>query len=298
MSAGLNDPRIQTVTGALPAAVIDGQILPHEHLRTDTRWGIGVDSDPGRWLDEESYVTAELKRQGREHELTLVVDHTGLGAARDAAALARVSAGSRVAVVAATGYAAEPFAGDLIRRFGVDDLTGDLLHEIGAGLDGTSSRPGLIVAAAWQETPTTAEERATVAAARAAIRTGLPLAAHGPGGLSLLETLLTSGVPAARVSVRTGDQLVQRKIAESGCYVSVTAADDVLALLEAGHAARTLLSSGVGRQRELAGYGGDGYARLFHRVLPALTRAGVDPATLRLITRENPLRWLAVPGTR
>ncbi|GAA0428521.1 hypothetical protein Acor_71280 [Acrocarpospora corrugata] len=291
----INDVRIQTVTGTLPASVFDGPILPHEYLRTDTRWGIGVDSDPGRWLDEEAYVTGELKRLGRDHALNLVVEHTALGGARDTAALARLSAGSRVAVVAATGFAAEPFAGDLIRRSGVDDLTGDLLREIGVGLDGTSARPGLIVTSAGGETPTPAEERAAVAVARASIRTDLPVATNGLGPL---ELLLTSGVPAARVSVRTADRLVQRKIAESGSYVSVTGVEDVLALLEAGHAARILLSSGVSRQDDVAGYGGDGYARLFDRVLPALVRSGVDPGTIRLITQENPLRWLAVPTKR
>ncbi|MBX6382942.1 MAG: aryldialkylphosphatase [Microbispora sp.] len=287
--SGAYFPRIQTVTGAVPVAEIDGPVLPHEHLRTDTRWGIGVASDPHRWLDEERYVLAEVKDLGREQALGLIVEHSCIGMARDPAALARISTAARVPIVAATGFAAQPFAGAAITRYGVDDLTADLLHEIGAGLDGTGVRPGIIVTAAWDETPTPAEERAVTAAARAALRTGLPVATDG---LELLELVLSQNVPARRLAARTADPLAQRKIAETGAYVSVDDAEDVLTLLDAGHAERILLSSGVRRQEHLAGYGGQGYGRLFSSVLPALRDAGVDDDTLRLITHENPLRWL------
>ncbi|WP_036327117.1 aryldialkylphosphatase [Microbispora sp. ATCC PTA-5024] len=287
--SGAYFPRIQTVTGALPVAEIDGPVLPQEHLRSDTRWGIGVESDPHRWIDEERYVLEEIRALGREHGLGLVVEHSCAGLARDPAALARVAMAGRVPVVAATGFAPEPFAGDLIRRYGVEDLTSDLLHEIGAGLDGTGARPGLIVASAWGEVPTPAEERAVTAAARASLRTDLPVAT---GGLELLELLLSQNVPPRRLSARTADPLAQRKIAETGAYVSVCEVEDVLALLDAGHAERVLLSSGVTRREHLAAYGGHGYGRLFSAVLPALREAGVDGDTLRLITHENPLRWL------
>ncbi|MCT9929239.1 aryldialkylphosphatase [Planotetraspora sp. A-T 1434] len=288
--SGAYFPRIQTVTGAVPVAEIGGPVLPNERLRTDTRWGIGVDSDPYRWLDEERYVVDELRRLSADHGLSLVVEHSGIGMARDPASLARIAMGGRVAVVAATGFAAEPFSGARIQNYGVEDLTADLLHEIGAGLDGTGSRPGLIVATAWDEEPTAAEERALVAAARASLRTDLPVATEG---LGLLELLLSQGVPARRLSARTSDVPAQRKVAETGAYVSVSDAEHVLALLDAGHADRVLLSSGVSRQGHLAEYGGHGYGRLFRDLVPALHEAGVDEETVRLITHDNPLRWLA-----
>ncbi|MEW9534424.1 aryldialkylphosphatase [Microbispora sp. NPDC049125] len=288
--SGAYFPRIQTVTGAVPVAEIEGPVLPREHLRTDTRWGIGVGSDPYRWLDEERYVLAEMKALHREHGLGLVVEHSCVGMARDPAALARIAMAGRVPVVAATGFAPEPFSGALIQRYGVEDLTADLLHEIGAGLDGTGARPGVIVALAHGDIPTPAEERAVTAAARASLRTDLPIAT---GGLELLELLLDQHVPAHRVSARSTDGPAQRKIAETGAYVSVSDTEDVLTLLDAGHAERVLLSSAVSRREHLAEYGGAGYGRLFSVLLPALSEAGVDEATLRLITHDNPLRWLA-----
>lgn len=291
--SGASFPRIQTVTGAVPVSELNGPVLPHEHMRTDTRWAIGVDSDPYRWLDEERHIIPEIRVIGREHGLALIVEHTCLGMARDPAALARVAMDTRVHIVTSTGFAAEPFSGGLIRHRDADELTGDLLREIGAGLDGTGTRPGLIVAASWGETPTPAEERAVIAAARASLHTDLPVAA---GGLHLLELLLSNGVPAHRLSVRGADAPTQRKIAETGAYVSVREAEHALALLDAGHTEQVLLSSGVERQEHVAAYGGHGYGRLFDTLVPALTAAGVDDDTLHLITSENPLRWLT--GTR
>jgi len=287
---GASFPRIQTVTGAVPASEVTGPILPHEHLRTDTRWGIGVPSDPHRWLDEERYVVAEIRDLGLEHGLGLVVEHTCLGMGRDPAALVRISSACRVPVVAATGIAPEPFSAELIRPCGLDDLTAGLLREIGAGFDGSGVRPGLIVASCWGEAPTKAEERAILAAARAARRSGLPVVAHG---MEPLELLLSHGVPPHRLCGVAADVPAQRKIAETGAYVSVREAEHVLALLEAGHGERVLLSSGVSRRDHLAGYGGHGYGRLFDTLIPALGDAGVGEGTIRLITRENPVRWLA-----
>lgn len=288
--SGAPFPRIQTVTGSVPISVLDGPVLPHEHLRTDTRWGIRIDSDPRRWLDEERHIAPEIRTLVREHGLTLVIEHSCLGMGRDPAALARISMEARVRIVAATGFAAEPFTGDLIRRRDVDELTNHLLREIGAGLDGTGTRPGLIVAACWDEVPTPAEERAAIAAARAAMRTGLAVATKN---VELMELLLSNGAPARRLSVHVADAPAQRKVAEAGAYVSVREAEHVLALLEAGHAERILLSSGVERQEHVAAYGGHGYGRLFDALLPTLSDAGVDGDTLHLITCENPLRWLA-----
>ncbi len=139
--------------------------------------------------------------------------------------------------------------------------------------------PGIIVSASHDETPTPAEERAAVAAARASLRTDLPVATSG---LALLETLLHHKVPAKRVNVRTADPLAQRKICETGAYVTVTCPDDVFTLLDAGHGERVLFSAGVTRRGYLAPYGGEGYAKLFDV-------EGVPD----LVTRVNPVRWLA-----
>ncbi|WP_049559706.1 aryldialkylphosphatase [Nonomuraea sp. SBT364] len=292
---------LRTVTGPIRAAAVTGAILPHEHLRTDMRWAVGVDSDPYRWLDEEQSVTAEVRELRKSDDLGLIVDLTCLGMGRDAAGLARVAAGSRVPVIAATGLFAEPFAQPGERD--VDELTALLMIDISDGLDGTGVFPGVIgEVGCWGARPTAAEQRALAAAARASLASRLSVATYGQDGLGMLEILLTRGLPGSRVAVgyAGADPAVARKIAETGAYVSLgalglgagQAARIALGLIEEGHAGRLLLSTGVNRVAQLRRYDGPGYGELFRTLLPALREAGVDEDTLRGITHDNPLRWL------
>ncbi|GAA3445454.1 aryldialkylphosphatase [Planomonospora venezuelensis] len=294
-------PLVRTLTGPVPPAEIDGSVLPGERLRNDMRWAVGADSDPHRWLDEEQAVTAELRELRQSDRLGLVVELSAIGTGRDAAALARTTAGSRVSVVAGTGFFAGPFNPSWALDAGVDELTRHLMTEIGEGLDGTSARPGVIgEIGAWTGEPSGTEERCAAAAARASLASGLPVAVHHRGGLALLEILLAEGLPAARIAVGdTGsDPAVTRKVAEAGGYVRLTSLGgdrlrDTLDLIEAGHAHRLLLSSGVCRVSEIQRYGGPGYGHLFRTFLPRLREAGITEETIRLITHDNPLRWLA-----
>ncbi|MGN9845043.1 aryldialkylphosphatase [Nonomuraea sp. H19] len=292
---------LRTVTGPVLADAVTGAVLPHEHLRTDMRWAVGIDSDPHRWLDEEPAVTTELRELRQYDGLGLVVDLTCMGMGRDGAALARVAAGSRVPVIASTGLFAEPFA--TARDEDVDTLTGRLMEEISSGVDGTGVFPGVIgEVGCWGAEPTPYEERCLVAAARAALRSRLPVATHGRNGLALLEILLGQNLPGSRVAVGYAgtDPAAALKIAEAGAYVSLgvlglgpeQAARIALGLIEDGHAERVLISTGLSRISQTRKYGGLGYAHLFHAVLPRLRESGVGEDTIRLLTHDNPLRWL------
>ncbi|GHH63278.1 aryldialkylphosphatase [Streptosporangium violaceochromogenes] len=291
---------VSTVNGSCTASSIHGAVLPREHLHSDLRWAAGIPSDPNRWLDEEQAVSRELRDLRRSDELNLVVELSCIGTGRDASALSRVSACSRVAVVASTGFFAGPFTPAWALEADVETLTRYLLTEINDGLDGTGARPGVIgEIGAWDEEPTAAEERCARAAARAALSSGLPVAVHHRGGLPLLEILLDEGLPAHRVSVAdTGaDPLLARKVVESGGHVCLTSlgADrlrDALGLIEAGHAHRLLLSSGLSRVSEIERYGGAGYGHLFRTFLPRLREAGVGEGTIRAIVHDNALGWL------
>lgn len=306
--------RLRTVTGTIPTSAITGRVLSHEHLQLDLRWPARpalVDSDPRRWLDEEKGVTAELAALRTGHGLDLVVDLTCSGMGRNAAALARISAGSRVAVVAGTGFFTEPFHPAFVRESDAERLGERLLAEIGFGMDGTNALPGVIgEIGTWGEFPTEAEEKCLRAAAHAGRYSGLPVATYGRAGLAQLEILTTAGLAPERVAVGQQDQVddagAHRKIAETGAYVAFgtlgLGGDDpaalgarvrgVMDLLEAGHADRVLLSTGVSRMAQITRYGGTGYGYLFETFLPALRTAGADDATLDGILHANPLRWL------
>ncbi|MEU9830195.1 aryldialkylphosphatase [Streptosporangium sp. NPDC048047] len=296
---------VMTVNGPCLPPDIEGAVLPREHLRSDLRCAAGAASDPNRWLDEEGAVVEELRDLRRYDALGLVVELSCIGAGRDAATLAKVAACSRVGVVAGTGFFAGPFTPAWALDADVDTLTAHLLAEIRDGLDGTGVRPGVIgEIGAWDGDPSPAEERCAAAAARASLASGLPVAVHHRGALPLLEILLGEGLPAGRVSVAdTGtDRALPRKVAEAGGYVCLSSLGSspgsdrlrhALALVEEGHAHRLLLSSGLSRVSEIERYGGAGYGHLFRTFLPRMREAGITEDTIRLITRDNPLRWLA-----
>ncbi|WP_242906731.1 phosphotriesterase family protein [Actinomadura terrae] len=313
--------RLRTVTGTIAASDVTGPVLSHEHLRMDLRWPARprlAEADPYRWLDEEKAVTRELSDLRAGAGLGLVVDLSCSGMGRDAAALARISAGARVAVVAGTGVFTEPFHPDYVRTaldageaLGVERIAERLLAEIGFGLDGTNSLPGVIgEIGTWGEAPSEAEEACLRAAAQAARYSGLSVATYGRAGVAQLEILTAAGLAPDRVAVgqqdRVDDPGQHRKIAETGAYVSFgtlgLAGEDhaaigarvrgVMDLLEAGHADRVLLSTGVARMDQVARNGGVGYGYLFEVFLPALRAAGADDATLDAVLRDNPLRWL------
>lgn len=310
--------RLRTVTGMIATSDVTGPVLSHEHLRLDLRWPERprlVESDPRRFLDEEKAVQRELTALRKERGLGLVVDLTCSGMGRNAAALARISAGARVPVVAGTGVFTEPFHPAFVREAldgGAERLTERLLAEVGFGMDGTNALPGVIgEIGSWGEAPTEAEELCLRAAARAARYSGLSVATYGRAGLAQLEILTGAGLAPERVAVgqqdRVDDPGQHRKIAETGAYVSFGSlclagedhaaigarVRDVMDLLEAGHASRVLLSTGVSRMAQITRYGGAGYAYLFDTFLPALRAAGADDATLDAILRDNPLRWLS-----
>ncbi|MFJ2029095.1 phosphotriesterase [Streptosporangium sp. NPDC087985] len=299
--AATEAPLVRTVSGSCPPSAIDGAVLPREHLRSDMRRAADAGSDPHRWLDEEQEVVRELCGLRQSDRLGLVVELSCIGMGRDAATLARVAAGSRVAVVAGTGFFSGPFTPSWALDADVDTLTAHLLAEIENGLDGTGVRPGVIgEIGIWGQEPTPAEERCVAAAARASLASGLPVATHHRGGPALLEILLREGLPAHRVSVAgTGaEPTTPREIVERGGYVCLTSlgADrlqQALDLIEAGYAHRLLLSSGLSKVSEIERYGGAGYSHLFRIFLPRLRESGISEETIRLITHDNPLRWLS-----
>lgn len=302
---------LRTVAGELRAASVRGPALAHEHLVLD----LDHVGDGAAVLDPERHaaaVIAELTELREQFGLSFVVELTCRGMGRDVRALARTARETGVAVVAATGWYYEPFHTPEVDALDVEQLTEVLVREIEDGIDGSGIRPGVLgELGSHGDVPTAAEAKVLRAGARAALATGLSLATHaqlGRGGLAQLELLTGEGLPAHRLSIGhqdlLGDPGVHRELAASGAYVAFDTvgkssyqSDDtrlrlLLALVEAGHADRALLSCDVSRHGYLRSEGGQGYGHLFAAFLPRLRAAGADDDLIDLLTRRNPLRFL------
>ena len=231
---------------------------------------------------------------------------------RDPRALARIAEDSGVPVIAATGWYYEPFHPREIDGASVEDLTAILVRESEKGIGSTGVRPGVIgEIGSHGDLPSESETRVLLAAAHASLATGLSVATHaqlGRGGLAQLELLTGAGLEPHRISIGHQDLLddpaVHTELAASGAYVAFDTvgkesyqSDEtrlrlLLALLEAGHADRVLLSCDISRHAYLESEGGQGYGHLFRTFLPKARLAGVDEDLIDLMTRRNPVRFL------
>ncbi|MFJ8000558.1 phosphotriesterase [Streptomyces sp. NPDC096310] len=311
VSSSSNTPCLTTVAGPLPVSAVRGPVLAHEHLvldldRTGERAAV---LGTGR---HRSDIVGELTALSAEFGLALVIELTCRGMGRDPCALARIAEESGVAVVAATGWYYEPFHPQETEGASVAQLTEILVREIEDGIGASGVRPGVLgEIGSHGERPSVRESRALLASAHAARATGLSLATHaqfGRGGLAQLELLTGTGLPPHRISIGHQDLLddpeVHRELAASGAYVAFDTVGKgryqsdgtrlrlLLALLDAGHADRALLSCDISRHSYLTAEGGHGYGHLFRSFLPAARAAGVHDGLVDLMTRRNPLRFL------
>jgi len=299
---------IKTVTGDIKAKDIHGPVLPHEHLAIDLR----RPGDTQGYLTDVAPVANELHEAKQRYGLGLVVDQTARGMGRDVEKLRLISQQAEVPIVAATGWYYSTFhpSGELTDIESALDL---LRRDITIGIDGTEVKAGVIgEIGTHAEQPTPTERVSFLAAGRAAKQYNLPLSTHaalGKGVAAQLELLTESGVDFSRVSIGHQDLFANteqhKMIAETGAYVAFDTvgkssyqSDDtriqlLIALLELGHERNILLSNDISRYGYLVSEGGTGYSHVLGTFAGRLRDIGIDDATLDLLYRRNPLRWLS-----
>jgi phosphotriesterase-related protein len=250
-----------------------------------------------------------------------VVDPTPKTLARDPLALARIARATGLNVVMGAGYyvhASHP--PDMDTRT-VDDLAREMIADVTTGVGDTGVRAGLLgeigTTAPWTEN----EKKVLRAAIIAQRETGAPLMIH-PGRhpkmpMELAEFVQKEGGDVRRTimchicrtitDLRAVIDLAQTGIwleydlfgLENSYYPYQPSFDmpndggrmaHVLALIEAGHHDRLLLSHDIAYKSSLVKYGGYGYHHLLVNVVPRLRAKGVDDAGLRRLLVDNPTR--------
>ncbi len=197
--------KVNTVLG--PIATEDlGITAMHEHIG----FGLpGCDLDTQWWkAPEEAFeVTVQKLRHFREHGGKTFVDCTGIGNGRDVEYFQVLSRRTGVNIVAVTGFVAGDSALPYFRDKSVEYLTDLFIHEITVGIDGTGAKAGAIkVGVSRCGKLNELDKRIYRAAARAALKTGVPIITH----LSIdAETAITifdeEGLPLDRVLMGHAD---------------------------------------------------------------------------------------------
>ncbi len=300
---------IETVTGPLDAAAT-GKILIHEHI-------ICVSSSIShafgeRWFSREAVIETAVDRLRRAKAagLGLLVDATPVSLGRDPELLREVSLRSGVPIALSTGfYHFDEFG---LNQLPPEEMAKYLIEEIREGVVNTNIRPALLKCAI--ETPGKGHRSVEVAAVAAAA-TGTPVYVHTNSrqetGREALEIL--KGVDPARIAIgHIADLHYARRVLEHGCYAafdrlfpkhweSETAI--VAELLREGWGERILLSHDFichditmhnlrSQETPSRHRAPEGITVVFDTVIPALRGMGVAEEQLRLLTEENPRRFL------
>ena len=253
-----------------------------------------------------------------------VVDPTPRTLARDPLALARIARATGLNVVMGAGYYVAASHPPHMDKLSVDELAREMIADITVGVGDTGVRSGLIgeIGCTW---PWTDNEKKVVRAAVIAQReTGAPLMIH-PGrnphapmeianfvekeGGDLRRTIMChicrtiADVRAVIDLAQTGLWLEYDLFGLENSYYPYQPAFDmpndggrmahVLALIEAGHRDRILMSHDIAYKTSLVKYGGYGYHHLLINVVPRLRAKGLDDAGLRRLLVENPARAFA-----
>jgi phosphotriesterase-related protein len=275
-----------------------------------------------RLTDEQ--VAADEIRLFKHAGGSTVVDPTPATLARDPLALARIARATGLNVVMGSGYyvaASHPPDMDARR---VDDLAREMIGDVTVGVGDTGVRSGLLGEIGTTH-PWTENEKKVLRAAIAAQReTGAPLMVH-PGRhprmpMEIAEFVQKEGGDVRRTIMCHIDRTIADvravvDLAQTGMWLeydlfgmensyypynpSFDMPNDggrmahVLALMEAGHGERLLLSHDIAYKTSLVKYGGYGYHHLLVNVVPRLRAKGVDDAGLRRLLVENPKRAFA-----
>ena len=313
MSSRATPGQVQTVLG--PVAPGDlGFTLPHEHTKCSL-WWIENRWDYWELIGDEPRMNEELAAYQALGGGTLV-DVTPIGIGRDLARLARLSQATGLHIVAGAGWYRQAYypAEARIDRRSIDDLADEIVQEF---VDGPV-RPGIIGEIGTDKPWVTAqEERVFRAAARAALRTGASVTTHAVQsdvGLAQLTILEDEGLDPARIVIGHCDSHPRiehwREIVRRGAHVEADflgmsftpleragepkVVELISTLLNEGFEKQILLSQDVCHDSQLASYGGNGYTYLQKSFLPRLVEAGVNAATIKTITIENPARLLTL----
>ncbi|MFJ2775810.1 phosphotriesterase [Kitasatospora sp. NPDC087315] len=294
---------VRTVLGDLDPAEL-GVCDSHDHLF------LRSPRLPGEELDDQG-AAAEVLRAFAAAGGRALVQWTPHGMGRGGAALAGLSRGAGVHLVAATGlHQAVHYDPDGLADL-YDGLAGLFTAELTTGLRGApaGTRAGLIKVAGDYHGLGEHTRRVMAAAAEAHHATGAPIAVHhelGTAALDVLDLLCGRyGVPPRRIVLghlnRLPDLRLHRHLAASGAYLALDGPsrahhatdhhlfDTIAALAEAGHAAQLLLG---GDTTTRGARHSPGPTHLLTALAPRLARE-FGPALPHQLLTANPARAFA-----
>lgn len=323
---------IETVTGPIEADEL-GTTLIHEHLMTRDeavhfQWPnaptLGGDPPAAVEPGGEYRMAVEAANSAIELGVRSICDPTAMFIGRDAAFMARVAIETGLQVVACTGiYTYDHLPPFFISR-SPDQIADMFVADIEEGIQGTEIKAAFIKCAADEPGVTENVEKVHRAAARAHLRTGVPIMAHSRPASDTaprqIEIFEEEGVDLSRVQIAhcgdSPDADYIERLLQKGIYAGLDRygiemylpfdqrQKATLALLQRGYASQLFISADscatidwfppeVAAQLAEAGMVKDWTIRIVaDRVIPELREGGVSEAQFETMLVRNPVAWL------
>jgi phosphotriesterase-related protein len=323
---------VETVTGAVDASEL-GTTLIHEHLRTQdeavhAQWpsagAVGGIPERATGPGEDYDAAVEAANAAIELGVKTICDPTAMFLGRDVDFMRRVAEQTGLQVVPCTGI----YTYDHLPPFFVsrtpEQIADMFVADIEEGIQGTEIKAAFIKCAADEPGVNENVEKVHRAAAKAHVRTGVPIMAHSRPASDTaprqIEIFKDEGVDLSRVQIAhcgdSPDADYIESLIEKGVWVGLDRYGlemylpydqrqaATLALLERGYADRVFLSADscatidwfpfeVIEQLKAAGAAKDWDIRITHeRVIPDLKEAGVSDDQIDTIMVRNPVSWL------
>jgi phosphotriesterase-related protein len=301
--------RLITTLGPLDASQV-GMILPHEHVFVDLRtWdepGFGQ-ADP---QDVIALMVPELER-ARAAGVTALVECSPEGVGRNAAILKAVSQAADYPLVAPTGIYREPWVPPWAQRASQDELYEWMLGELQGEIEGSGVQAAWIKLSAGDDGITETETKILRAAARAGAETGAIIGSHTARGRVLREQLdivESAGYTPQRfiwIHAQNDTLELNLEMAGRGAWIEYDAIgggradafwiERIRAMLDAGYGEQVMLSHDRGWYDPAKPGGGTPrpFTYISEQFLPKLAAAGVDQASIDMLTVDNPFRAFA-----
>ncbi len=305
-------PTVQTVLGRIEADQL-GITYSHDHLifRPGPPFS---EQDPDLRLDSLQAAQTELeyfKAAGGQ----ALVEMSTVEVGRSAEWMRTLAERTGVHVIAATGYNKAKFCADIVAAKSVAELVREMIDDLTVGMDGTTSRAGLIKASSSRDHMTPEEAKVFEAAVQAHHATGAPISTHTEAGTyapQQVRFFLDRGVQPEHICIghmdrkldwgyhaevaSTGVFLLFDQISKEKYYPDRQRIDFIQRLIADGHGDQVLLSGDLARKSYWPSYGfgkGPGLTYILWRFVPWMLEAGVSRDDVDRMLIANPARAFA-----
>jgi phosphotriesterase-related protein len=285
-------------------------ILAHEHIFVDLRTWDTPGYAQADTADVIDLMGPEVTK-AREVGVTAIVECSCVGVGRRADILRAVSEATGFPLVAPTGIYREPWVPDWAHAASEDELCEWMTRELQGEIEDTGVQAGWVKLSAGDSGITDTETKILRAAAGAGKLTNTVIGSHTIQGRVVREQLdIIEDVgytPERFIWVHTQaepDFELHLEMARRGAWLEYdgigsggdrTYVDRIVRLLDAGLGDQVLLSHDRGWYNPALPGGGipRPFTYISEEFLPKLQEAGVDEATVRQLTHDNPFRAFA-----